>query len=358
MEIDAIADLVKCPPQAGGDKEKKRLPEEERAMGNAPMSVGNLGISRIYPRRHFNETCWAYMKLLRENNKTRKVYDIDPYVEVYQFRDNMYGLLTPSLDGGAYVWMYLIIGPEKAMLVDTAWGLGDLKGLVNEITGGMPLIVVNTHCHFDHAYGNAQFDTVYCHQYEAPSLIRQNEHMWDYLFEQDSGEPIWDDFPRGDLITYKPYTVVGCPNNTVFNLGGDYEVEMIFMGGHSAGSAGYLDKKNRIFFAGDDFISMSVGISGPKPGVPFSEYATVTAFRNEVAKLNERTQEFDHIFSGHFVGDIESTVVPNMLKACNEILAAPEKNYTIRTKNKNGNYMYQKYVEGMGVIAYSMNSIL
>ncbi|MGM9522588.1 MAG: MBL fold metallo-hydrolase [Oscillospiraceae bacterium] len=348
---------VKCPPQAGGDKERARLPMEKRVPMNQPI-LDNFGVNRIYQRLHFNETCWAYMKLLRESNKTKKVYDVDPYVEVYQFRENMYGLLTPSLDGGAYVWMYLIIGPEKAMLIDTAWGLGNLKGLVNQLTGGMPLIVVNTHCHFDHSYGNAQFGTVYCHQYEAPALIRQNEHMWDYLFEEESGEPIWDDFPRGDLIEYVPYTVVACPDGKIFNLGKDYDVELVFLGGHSAGSAGYLDKKSRIFFAGDDIISMRLMIGGPKPNVAFGEFATVNAFRNEIAKLAGRAHEFDHIFSGHFVGDIESSCVPNIVKACDEILEDPENNYTYRVQTKNGGYMYNKYVEGLGTIAYTMNSIL
>jgi hypothetical protein len=42
-------------------------------------------------------------------------------------------------------WMYLVIGHEKALLVDTSFGLGNLKGLVDEITGAMEVIVVNTH---------------------------------------------------------------------------------------------------------------------------------------------------------------------------------------------------------------------
>src|ERR1017187_6192898 len=41
-----------------------------------------------------NEISWAYMKETRENNKTRKVYPVNPYVEVYQFRDNLYELFT------------------------------------------------------------------------------------------------------------------------------------------------------------------------------------------------------------------------------------------------------------------------
>ena len=97
---------------------------------------------------------WAYMKQLREKNKTKKIYYVNPYVEVYQFRENLYGLYTYNLDGLSDPWMYVIVGPERALLIDTGFGLGDTKGLVDEITGGLPLMVVNTHNGPDHAYGN------------------------------------------------------------------------------------------------------------------------------------------------------------------------------------------------------------
>ena len=36
-----------------------------------------------------NIISWTYMKLLRERGGG-KVYDCNPYIEVYQFRDNLY----------------------------------------------------------------------------------------------------------------------------------------------------------------------------------------------------------------------------------------------------------------------------
>ena len=212
-----------------------------------------------------NQISWAFMKQLREKDKTRKVYDCNPYIEVYQFRDNMYGLFNQNCDGAGDVWMYLIIGPEKAMLIDTAFGLGDMKALVDEITGGMPIIVVNTHSHFDHAYGNCRFERAYCHEYEAPIIEKQNEHMWDYLFDEN-GNNIWLEFDKNDLPKFKKYEVIGVPDGHIFNLGGGYEVELIWLGGHAPGMAGYLDKKNRIIFMGDDLCSDVSGVaSGPGP---------------------------------------------------------------------------------------------
>ena len=54
------------------------------------------------------------------------------------------------------VTCYLLLGREKAMLIDTAYGEGDLPALIASITS-LPLIVVNTHGHYDHTSGNAFF---------------------------------------------------------------------------------------------------------------------------------------------------------------------------------------------------------
>ena len=80
-----------------------------------------------------NEISWGFMKLLREGNKTRRVYGVNPYVEVYRFHDELYGLYNQGCDGGADAWAWLTVGPSSAMLIDTAFGLGDMKGLVDAI---------------------------------------------------------------------------------------------------------------------------------------------------------------------------------------------------------------------------------
>lgn len=297
----------------------------------------------------------AYMKLLREKDSTKRVYEVDPYAEVYQFRSNVYGILTDSLDGMGDPWMYLIIGPSKAMLIDTSFGLGNLKGLVDEITGGMPLVVVNTHASFDHSYGNTQFDNVYCHHYCVPYLeAKKNPHIWDYFFNED-GSCKWTEFDRSELVPYRDYEIVGCENHQLFNLGEDHEIELFFLPGHQAGHSGFLDKKNRILFCGDDFISMRVGIGGPKPGLPYGEYATVMALRNELESLVLRLDEFDSLFPGHFMVDLSSSVVPNLLEACNAVIANPEGYdylYTVK-----GRTAKMKFVKGLGTLAYNDRSV-
>ena len=72
--------------------------------------------------------------------------------------DGYYRISSPEA-----VFCYVVVGREKAMLIDTGHAYGDLKQAVKSITD-KPLYVVNTHGHLDHTSGNAQFDEkVYIH---------------------------------------------------------------------------------------------------------------------------------------------------------------------------------------------------
>lgn len=67
-----------------------------------------------------------------------------PYPEIYH--------IALALD----VWATLIVGSERATLVDTGFGIDDLHAIVREITDRTPEVIL-THGHFDHAMGVWQF---------------------------------------------------------------------------------------------------------------------------------------------------------------------------------------------------------
>ncbi|MDO4343432.1 MAG: MBL fold metallo-hydrolase [Eubacteriales bacterium] len=304
-----------------------------------------------------NQLSWAYMKMLREESRCAKVYNVNPYVEVYQFEDNLYGLFNQNCDGMGDVWEYLIVGPEKAMLIDTAFGIGDIKGLCDELSGGKELIVVNTHIGPDHAFGNVRFDRVYCHELEYDSIKKRiNPHAWDYMFDED-GKNIWLQFDKKDLPAYREYELIAVSNHHIFNLGEDYDVELIWMPGHAAGHSVFLDKKRRRLFAGDCVCSDVMGVgSGGRPGDEKGIYCTLEAYRNELKKLCERLEEFDYIFPGHFMVYLENHVMRSILVTLEDILKNPD-DFTYKTEqiDKEGRrrIQYYKLVPGFSVISYN-----
>lgn len=333
------------------------MAEERMEIQRAMCS--EVKTNRTVYREPENPVRWAYQQLLRSHDKTKRIYPVDPYAEVYQFRDNLYGIYTESLDGMGDVWSFLIIGPEKALLIDTGFGLGDLKGLCNELTGGMEIILVNTHAHFDHAYGNFPFGRVYCSEYEVPSMIsKNNPHIWDYLFDEN-GKGNWCDFDRADLVPWQDYEIIGVPDGYIFDLGGGYEVELVHMGGHTPGHAGFLDKVNRIFFPGDDACIGNASIGGGGSDDPYRHMASVTTLRNNLAKLIARRDEMDSLFPSHGVVDVGPIMLTNMLEACDRILADPEHPSEIRERNFNGQIrkQYCQYIYNSGFILYPLEQV-
>ena len=64
-------------------------------------------------------------------------------------------------------YSYLLEGDERAMVIDTMFGYGNLKTFCRELTD-RPLFLVNTHYHGDHAGGNFDFDERWIHAADIP----------------------------------------------------------------------------------------------------------------------------------------------------------------------------------------------
>ncbi len=298
---------------------------------------------------------WSYMKILRETSNLKQFYpEIDPYAEVYKMRDNLYCIFTDSFDGAGDPWMYLIDGPEKCMLIDTGFGVGDLKGLVEHLVGDKPILVANTHSHYDHAYGNCQFDVCYCHKNEVFRMeTKNNAHIWDYLFDE-TGKPIWTEFDRKDIVEYKPYEIVGIEDGYIFDLGQGYQVEAVLLPGHTPGQCAFYDHHNHTIFIGD-----TTGIGMPLENEPYGHFCSVTALRDALVKLQPRFKEIEGVFPGHGMLDQSSVVLQYLLDAAEAIIANPENYDSKKEFNRNGRQgvAYTKNVHQGSAIRYNMNNI-
>ena len=70
---------------------------------------------------------WSFLKVLREYSTLKQFYpEINPYAEVYKFREDVYCIFYDGIRT-AEMWCYLIDGPEKALLIDTAFGLAGVS---------------------------------------------------------------------------------------------------------------------------------------------------------------------------------------------------------------------------------------
>ena len=106
------------------------------------------------------------MGLAEEKNLINNIY------EYTKIRENIWQIAE---DNGVYCT--LVKGSKMAVLIDTGYGVRNLRAFVEEnIT--TPYIVINSHGHPDHIGGNHWFDTVY-------SLKKE----WDVIKHFEENEP-------------------------------------------------------------------------------------------------------------------------------------------------------------------------
>ena len=266
--------------------------------------------------KEYMEQSDAYAASLCE--KEHKVYDVDPYVMVFEDEDvpGIFHIYYDAHSKGASAWMHLIVGQERALLIDTAFGIGDLRGLVETLTD-KPVDVVNTHFHGDHSAGNGQFETIFIHKYDIPYL-EMSEKAENRLL------PAPGTYREEDIIPLQSAKHVAMEDGFVFRLGEGHEVEVIHMPGHAAGGCMLLARKYNLLFSGDAVVFTPTLIIGKFPAPYYPEYLTVTAFRDALKKALPKCQNVKKLYTGHSVQGISPVYLTDMMDCCEKIIAHPD----------------------------------
>lgn len=141
---------------------------------------------------------------------------------------------------------YLLIGKEKALLIDCGVGIGNIKETVEELTK-LPIIVAVTHRHCDHDGGRNYFKNYYVHKGDK-SLI------YKILSSKLASQTLLkESYKKNFTLSKGPYhsKAIYMDNEMVFHLG-DRDISIVNVPGHTKGSVIYLDDKNKLMFTGDD----------------------------------------------------------------------------------------------------------
>lgn len=162
----------------------------------------------------------------------------------------------------AGVNMTLFLGCEKALLFDTGYGFGNLKHYIRGFTK-LPIVVVNSHCHFDHVLGNWEFEEIY--------MQKEDVEWYDFYTSKEMRKAIWDSAGKSagnvrvskavsdavippvsrELYLEKVYPVpFEISGEETWDLGG-LCLKTVRICGHTKGSIGLLDIKGKRIFAGD-----------------------------------------------------------------------------------------------------------
>jgi hydroxyacylglutathione hydrolase len=174
-------------------------------------------------------------------------------------------------------------GKNECCIIDPGCYFAEEKEVLKdyiEKTGLKPVLLLNTHCHLDHVFGNKFVHetwnlTLHIHEKEKPVLQRAPVAGKTWQLPFDNYE--------GDLLLIKEGETIKV---------GDEELEIRFTPGHSPGSVIFYHKAGGFVIGGDVLFNGSIG----RTDLPGGDYDTlINSIQTQLFTLPDETK----VYSGH-----------------------------------------------------------
>ena len=204
--------------------------------------------------------------------------------------------------------IYLIEGSERALVIDTGSGIGDLKTYIDTLTK-LPVTVCVTHGHVDHASGAGWFEEVYLSEKD---WAVAKEHCVNEIKAGYTESIIGDEIKEIGKEHYSPDgKYINIEEGHIFDLGG-ITVEMLSGRGHTEGMLCPLIREDRIIIFGD---------ACNKATFLFTDFSTtILEYAKTLAYLKSREGEWDRVLLSHGSGDVPKCVLDDNIELCQLIL--------------------------------------
>lgn len=237
----------------------------------------------------------------------------DPWFEVYRIRPGVFAIYEPRQ--WEEVISYLILGDKRALLFDTGLGVGNMRAVVSGLTR-LPVTVLNSHTHFDHVGGNADFTSVLN---EDSDYARRNASgeanryaAWDALAPERVCGPLPPGVTR-DTYRIRSWKATGTVRDGErIDLGGRV-LEVRFTPGHTPDSLCLLDAKNRLLFTGDTFYLGPIYLYVPE--------TDVAAYERSIDSLARLVPDLDLLLPAHNVAVAEPQYLIRVRQAFADVKA-------------------------------------
>jgi glyoxylase-like metal-dependent hydrolase (beta-lactamase superfamily II) len=185
------------------------------------------------------------------------------WFEVYRVTDGVYALVESRQFQEAI--SYLVLGRDRALLFDTGIGLVPIRPVVERLTR-LPVTVVNSHTHFDHVGGNAEFERVLAFD---SAYTRSNARGFPHA--ELAGEVEASSFcgaPPAGADTAGFHTRAWTATGTVadgdrIELGGR-GLEVLHVPGHTPDALALLDRANGLLWTGDTYYDSTIWLYVPE----------------------------------------------------------------------------------------------
>ena len=209
------------------------------------------------------EARWCDLVPRQEFQSLRQVPVRSTWFLVYAVDSGVFAITEPWQF--QEVISYLIVGTKGAILFDTGLGIDSIGAVVRELTP-LPVAVVNSHTHYDHVGGNADFDNILARdtRYTAANT-RGFPHQ--ELAGEVNSEALCKALPAGmDSASF--HTRSWMPTGHVVDGSrielGDRTIEVLAVPGHTPDAVALLDRAAGILWTGDSFYAAPIWLYVPE----------------------------------------------------------------------------------------------
>jgi len=178
---------------------------------------------------------------------------------------------TFVIDEPMHVRSHLILGAERAVLFDSGLGVMPIRPVVEALTD-LPVLVVNSHHHFDHVGGNHEFEEIAIHREGSELLAAGPAEGWltaywkgitDWMASLDAAgagrgpRPLPATFDPSDPRVVPTVATRLLEGGEVLALGGR-DLLVLHTPGHTRDSICLLDADAGMLFGGDTIDSGAI----------------------------------------------------------------------------------------------------
>ena len=222
--------------------------------------------------------------------------------------------------------IFVVVGNERALVIDTGTGIGDLKGLIERKITDKPYIVAASHNHGDHIGGAGWFSPIFIHSKDmdwntsgvVPTLEfrknyanmitrRENKH---YAYDPDTDIREWPQTPE----------FLPMEDGHRFELGGR-TVTAYHCPGHTAGEMVFLDDKTGTLLCGDAFNCNWL----LNTGIATTPRESAQIALNAMERIYAMRDRYNSVFNFHhdfrgFGQPLSPDVIPNLITCMRQLL--------------------------------------